>query len=773
MHNLPDFRRISHLIALTALVAIPWLFSSITSHTIIFKTSALGVLTVAALACQWAHGFRREAGGVEEPPWERLLSFALMAAGGGLLYLTAWTRTMGLRDAGWMEIATDLSAVLVIVLLAVPLFLRLWRAGYGSVLAPVAVWVLVQLAAALMARDLVKSASTLRELSLYPALGLVVLDLVAEPGRARLFVRMWVLTAISLGVYGFVQSQGLDFFEWNTWAEGTEGQGRITGSLGNPNFFGGYLVTVLPLCLAAAMGFRRRFWQVACLLAVAVGLWSLFHTRAVGAILGMAVGLWALLLLAFPLLGREGRWLSPEWSRRLVRAGLVLTAAGVLLLPVGVMAIKDRLPVGEAKKTSWASRYWMWVGAAHMTADRPILGFGPGGFERYFPDYRPKELTKYLPPDRHRVSHAHSEYFEMASENGILGVLVFFWLIAAFARMGYRSLRERCTSETEAGAPSMRSWETWVLAGGLASLTGVLAHNIVSVSLRWTAQRHAFWCLLALLSLGAAQALRSARASAGPVPEVRSRWPSPVAGLAVLLAATSSLVFESRLLMADIYLNQGKALLTAQLPNDAVSRFQRSLRYNARNVTVRYYLGSAYFDTQMYEQSLEEYRAVQRDGGNFVNVIFNQATVLQRLRRFDDAIQVYEAALKSDPGYARLHDYLARACYQKAIRAEGPEAEALRETCRREFRTAADLNHEAIQHSPWSAVLHKDYGFCLLMLGEFKEAEAVLAYALELDPQVPKAADFLRHARKAAELEEELGKDRVLDLLMEPFANGA
>ncbi len=87
-----------------------------------------------------------------------------------------------------------------------------------------------------------------------------------------------------------------------------------------------------------------------------------------------------------------------------------------------------------------------------------------------------------------------------------------------------------------------------------------------------------------------------------------------------------------------------------------------------------------------------------------------------------------------------------------------------------ECSKAAELYERTIEKAPWDAVLHKDYGICLLLCGEFIRAQAALREANRLDPKLPGVQNFLNYAAKAAELEKEQGREKVMEILMGPVA---
>ncbi|PCI39390.1 MAG: hypothetical protein COB53_03350 [Elusimicrobia bacterium] len=112
----------------------------------------------------------------------------------------------------------------------------------------------------------------------------------------------------------------------------------------------------------------------------------------------------------------------------------VVLAAGGLMAVVGLFAAGS--PLLKLERATANLRPQLWKAAVAVASDSPILGEGPGQFDRgflrhNFPAPQDKTLTRYG-----RVSkHAHSELLQEAAEIGWPGVLLLLIALAAtFAR---------------------------------------------------------------------------------------------------------------------------------------------------------------------------------------------------------------------------------------------------------------------------------------------------------------------------------------------------
>ena len=181
------------------------------------------------------------------------------------------------------------------------------------------------------------------------------------------------------------------------------------------------MVAAGSLLLLPALG--RRGQVLAALLAAAVMLvliWVL-HSRTAWLVLvlGLALGLW------HRLRGRR----RPQLAA-LATAALLTLAAG-LLLP----GVKQRLQQGAGElvsayqgqtvemDSSWGIRYRMYRETTAMIAERPLLGWGIGGWNTQWRQRVNGPLTE--------VNMPHNDFLWMGAQTGVPGALLLLWLLLA------------------------------------------------------------------------------------------------------------------------------------------------------------------------------------------------------------------------------------------------------------------------------------------------------------------------------------------------------
>lgn len=307
----------------------------------------------------------------------------------------------------------------------------------------------------------------------YALLAWLVVQTVQGPRRLRELTALVTAVGAIIAAYGILQALGLDPQHWG--ARLFE-ERRTIATLGNPDFFGGYLVLVLPLALSVALLERRALvrnlsWVATVLVAVGLAL-SGVRTAWVGTIVGMAVFGVALI--------REGF--------RVSRRDLSLGALGVLLVSgVAVFAapgggLVPRVAAAFSSDGSLASRVMLWRGALASIAQRPVLGWGPDTFRYAWLQYEvPEYVAKFAGQGIPNV--AHSQPLQIAVTCGMLGA------IAYFLPFGVAMWRSRRIVFARGDSPAqLLSAAWWASAAGYlaflaAGLTDVASHMLLWVAL--------------------------------------------------------------------------------------------------------------------------------------------------------------------------------------------------------------------------------------------------------------------------------------------------
>jgi putative inorganic carbon (hco3(-)) transporter len=298
-------------------------------------------------------------------------------------------------------------------------------AGGGRAAAFIAVYAVVALASLLIAADfatgrleaenLLKDAAIAvlaglllrRSASLRPVIWVLV---TGGAALATLSVFQFLTGSFDRNFLGFAQSAVQTIV-------GEVDDVRISGPIGDPNFYAQWLVMLTPLALDRAFAEPRRSRRAVAWCAAAVMALAVVFTFSRGGILGL--GIVALLML----LRRPAHW-------RTLIALAAATAIALPFLPAGYTArlttlsqvgtVDSTTDVSIRGRTAEAGAAWA------MFVDHPFTGVGIGNFAGHYQEY-----ARDLGIETKRVDREpHNLYLEVAAETGIPGLIAFGALVA-------------------------------------------------------------------------------------------------------------------------------------------------------------------------------------------------------------------------------------------------------------------------------------------------------------------------------------------------------
>lgn len=206
---------------------------------------------------------------------------------------------------------------------------------------------------------------------------------------------------------------------------------RISGPVGDPNFYAQWMLMVVPLAADRFWDETHRWWRLVAATCGLVAAIAVVLTFSRGGLLGLGV-VGALLLVRRP----------PRL--RTVAAVALLAVIALPLLPPGytdrLATLTDVGSVGSGVDPSLRSRTAEALAAARMFTSDPVTGVGYGTFaDRYL------AFTRDLGIDlRATGREAHNLYLQFAAEMGVPGVLLLAGLTAGIGvsvRRGRRRFR--------------------------------------------------------------------------------------------------------------------------------------------------------------------------------------------------------------------------------------------------------------------------------------------------------------------------------------------
>lgn len=360
----------------------------------------------------------------------------------------------------------------------------------------------------------------------YMLLAAIVMREFNTDSKIKSLLKILVVATAICSVYGLIQWLDYRFFSGQEF--GTDPfiwrlafANRIFSTFGNPNFFGNFLVIVFPILGSLYLKTRNKaYWPL-----IGLVVFCIVFTYTKGAWIGFTVALAIFVVLAMLNLPEQALdiWRLMIYSLMVVNACVLLSlhgrqkllALGVLVILGGLLyykAIQRRVRqflltslVGAVilcfvgvgiyinkRVDSARFRIFTWLSTWEMIETHPIIGSGIGLFKVIYPAYRRPAIFHIEGRHNTETDHAEDEYLEVWFDEGLLGFGIFLWLIVSYCTMGYLALRRFSRQKIpEPGASSKGPPVTqtdpraYYMLGFLAAFLGMLAHNLVDVSMRF------------------------------------------------------------------------------------------------------------------------------------------------------------------------------------------------------------------------------------------------------------------------------------------------
>ena len=428
----------------------------------------------------------------------------------------------------------------------------------------------------------------------------------------RLARRMlvWIMGAAFLvSAYGMLQHFRLDPFD-------TGNSNRIQATFGHPNFYAGFLITVIP-AVASAFDFtsaaeRKRFLSVMMLVLFAAVAYYVLVTLSASLIFRAIVfGIFCTAMIAFCIgfklkektaaaftlfllvnnlfltgsrAGQIGLgaviitfllllFIFVLWARSLKKT-FIISFASLSLAVCVALSVAYTTHREEGRMISFKERKYYVQGAFELIKRKPILGNGLGTFKNNYPLVKTRESWAYNAMCFEHVSNVYNEHLEVLHDEGAAGFSIYVWLIASVCIFSILAMRTYAKTVLPLPATGCRE-SFWLrmytpsplgmLIGLLSGVIALLVSNIFSLSMRYTATGFIYWLFLGLIAAQVSAILRKPAAGAGiPVPDGHTDAAGPkgvfrgkrIAETVIILAALVAIVFSVRLFLADICMDK-------------------------------------------------------------------------------------------------------------------------------------------------------------------------------------------------------------------------
>jgi O-antigen ligase len=225
-----------------------------------------------------------------------------------------------------------------------------------------------------------------------------------------------------------ILDQMLGVFSTQGFVSGTEVVGRVQGSFGHPNMFGGFLAFLMPVGIAIAFSssFSTAMRWLATL-AVALAIPAMVFSYARGAMLGLFLG--AVI------------WLALLRPRVALAIGAIVIVGAVAFAPG---ALKSRFENDSSSDVTLRSD--IWNGAIEIYSGQPVFGVGLNNFQTAYGKLPSTSATSSQRRLLHNEQllvppHAQNIYLQALAEQGIVGLLAMLGVLIGGLVTTFRASR--------------------------------------------------------------------------------------------------------------------------------------------------------------------------------------------------------------------------------------------------------------------------------------------------------------------------------------------
>jgi len=450
-------------------------------------------------------------------------------------------------------------------------------------------------------------------------------------------VKTVIVSTGLVSLIGLLQVLGISFTAWIP-----AFPSRISSTFGNPNFLGSFLAITLPLTAVSYLSSanRKKLIYLAIFL---LGFVGLLLTRSRGAIAASILSF--LFMGGIIIFGRLQAFIERRRSLAFLGLLVVVVLFVFIFLDSGSENITKRFAETTSGEGSLFYRLRIWESTLNLIRHNFFFGTGLGTFQIYFPQYAFPDFYKLVPIGN--LLHSENEYLEIWSESGIIGLVLFFWIVSGVFYYAFKFINSKAELKQR------------IIATGL--LTGIsagLVQGLVCVSLRWTGPDFFFWLSISLLMTLISYSEKSGRDESNSLS--LKKLPGGLKVILYVLIATFTVIFgiwQIKGYSANIYLARAQAYINIQSKVKAIPELEQAYTRNPYCLEAIFLLGCLNLELQGYSESENWFAKLQNLAPDYGNVHEWKGLLFNGSGKFGLAEEEYKKAVKMN-GSGMNHNFL-------------------------------------------------------------------------------------------------------------------
>lgn len=307
-------------------------------------------------------------------------------------------------------------AVLLLALLSLgSVFLKAildedFKFKYSRLNSFILIFILVYFFSAISSLSMSESKNIFMLVAVFILFYFVIINTVNTRKEMNTLLYMFIISATFASIYGLYQYVFGDLYS-QAWLDSNMFENikmRVYSTFENPNVFGEYLLLVIPVI--AALLFTEKGWGKKLFLT------TLLAINGIALVLTFSRGCWLGIIFGMAIL-------AVVIDKRFIWLGIALLLLAPFILPETI--INRFTSIGNMGDSSTSYRVYIWLGTLVMLKDYWFSGVGLGitSFNKVYPIYSYNGVT---------APHSHNLYLQIIVEHGIVGLIVFAYIMYYF-----------------------------------------------------------------------------------------------------------------------------------------------------------------------------------------------------------------------------------------------------------------------------------------------------------------------------------------------------
>ncbi len=357
----------------------------------------------------------------------------------------------------WIKISVAMGLLtLGIIVIAAKLVVQKSISFSSSTVIPVMGFMVLSLISALIAPNYKMTLDGL--VRWFPGLLLYFLIISAEPFHKKSIFWLFFLPSFAVALYGLLQYFNIIAAPFDIY-----GRQNSSSTMGLTGFSALYLAQILPISILGFCNFIRDYanaGETTQSIRKTVPLIAAFSLTSIGLltillyfIICKSVAGWIGLLVSLSLI-----FILSQYNKSVIGFKSRVTVALIVLAGVSFIILHNDLSWGTIPEHPLKMIVAIWQSYFALFVHHPFMGIGfhngELGIQAFLSSYLQKIIVKtYMIP-----SEAFNEYLQIAGEQGLIGLIMFGWLVYSLLRTGLDNIKH---------PPA--TWSDFGLLGGIVS----------------------------------------------------------------------------------------------------------------------------------------------------------------------------------------------------------------------------------------------------------------------------------------------------------------